>query len=360
MRETDGGEVVEPREAVGRWFDLQAIGCHALGSPFYGVLCELMAADARAGGPVFDVLEPFAAEPFERVYQLRVLGGVHRIVLEGRSPALARHYPSVGGDGDAHAVWPEFLALVAARPPEVRAALTHPVQTNEVFRSTALVGGFLIVARDTGLPLRILELGSSAGLNLRFDHYRYERDGQAFGPPDSPVRFVDVWVDGGPPLDVALEVAERQGCDRDPIDPTTTDGHLTLLSYMWPGQEDRFDLMQAALTVAATVDAPIARADLVDWLGEQLARPRLGVATVVFHSIVWQYLPDDVRAAARARIEAAGARATAAAPVAWLRLEPSMQERLGVPEVRLTVWPGGEERLLATASFHTGPVHWRA
>jgi hypothetical protein len=356
---TDAQPGHDPRESVAQWFVLQAIGCHALGSPFYGTLCELMAADARVGGPVFDVLGPHAAETFERVYQLRLMGGIHRIVLEGRAPELARHYPSVGGDGDIHAAWPTIRDLIAAQPPEVRDALTHPVQTNEVFRSTALLGGFLLVARDTGLPLRVLELGSSAGLNLRFDHYRYEQAGAAFGPAGSPVRFVDPWSGAMPPLDVPLEVVERRGCDRDPIDPATDDGRLTLLSYVWPGQDARFATLRAALDVARTVDAPIDRADLVDWLDVQLAEPRAGCATVVFHSIVWQYLTDDVRTAARARIESAGSRATADAPLAWLRLEPSGTGRIGKPELWLTQWPGGDERLLATASFQVGPVDWR-
>jgi len=351
-------ETADPREAVAQWFDLQGIGCRALGSAFYGELCTRMAADARAGGAVYDALREHASEPFERVYQLRLLGGIHRIVLEGRAPDLARHYPTVGGDGDVDAVWPRILALIARRPPEIADALTHPVQTNEVARSTALVGGFLTVARDTRLPLRVLELGASAGLNLRFDHYRYEQDGTAFGPADSPVRFSGRWPDAVPPFDAPLEVVERAGCDRDPIDPTTEDGRVALLSYTWPGQEERLELLRHALDVARRVAAPVARADLVEWLDEQLAEIRRGTATVVFHSIVWQYLPDPARASVRSLLARAGARATADAPLAWLRLEPRPPS-LGTPELRLTRWPGGEERLLATASFHTGPVHWR-
>jgi len=215
------------------------------------------------------------------------------------------------------------------------------------------------VARETGLPLRILELGSSAGLNLRFDHYRYEQDGAGFGPADSPVRFTGRWPDGIPPFDAPLQVVERAGCDRDPIDPTSEDGRLTLLSYLWPGQDERFAALHGALEVARRVPAPVERADLVDWLDVQLAMPRPGVATVVFHSIVWQYLPDSARDEARARIRAAGGRATEAAPIAWLRLEPRPPS-LGVPDLRLNLWPGGDERTLATASFHTGPVHWQA
>jgi hypothetical protein len=347
----------ERRESVATWFDVQGIGCSMLGSAFYGRLCERMAADARAGGPVFALLEPHADEPFEQVFALRLLGGVHRIVLEGRAPALAAHYPTVGGAGAADAVWPALLDLVASRPPEVLDALTHPVQTNEVGRSSALVGGFLTVAYDTGLPLRVLEAGSSAGLNLRFDHYRYEQNGAGFGPADSPVRFTAVWPDRVPPLDAPLQVAERVGCDRDPIDPTTDDGRLTLLSYMWPGQDERFHRLEGALDVARSVPAPVVRADLVEWLADRLVESRPGLATVVFHSIVWQYLPEAARDAVQRILGEAGGRATDDAPLAWLRLEPRPPS-LGTPEVWLTQWPGGRERRLATASFHSGPVEW--
>jgi hypothetical protein len=347
----------ERRESVATWFDVQGIGCSMLGSAFYGRLCERMAADARAGGPVFALLEPHADEPFEQVYALRLLGGLHRIVLEGRAPALAVHYPTVGGDGDPDAVWPALLDVVASRPPEVLDALSHPVQTNEVGRSSALVGGFLVVARDTGLPLRVLEVGSSAGLNLRFDHYRYEQDGVALGPADSPVRFTDVWPGAVPPLDAPLQVAERAGCDRDPIDPSTEDGRLTLLSYTWPGQDERFHRLEGALDVARSVPAAVVRADLVDWLAEQLAEPRPGRATVVFHSIVWQYLPETARDAVERILGEAGGRATSDAPLSWLRLEPQPPS-LGTPQLRLTQWPGGDDRALATATFHSGPVEW--
>ena len=75
------------------------------------------------------------------------------------------------------------------RGQELQAAIACPVQTNEVGRCAALVGGFLTVAARTGLPLRLCEVGTSAGLNLRFDHYRYESDGRGWGPSPSPVRL---------------------------------------------------------------------------------------------------------------------------------------------------------------------------
>jgi hypothetical protein len=57
----------------------------------------------------------------------------------------------------------------------------------------ALIGGFLTVSAETGHPLRILEVGASAGLNLRFGHFWYQSGEHELGDPASPVRFVDVW-----------------------------------------------------------------------------------------------------------------------------------------------------------------------
>jgi hypothetical protein len=54
-------------------------------------------------------------------------------------------------------------------------------------------------------------------------------------------------------------------------------------------------------------------------------------------------------------MEEAGERASGSAPFAWLRMEagPGL-----LTEVRLTQWPGGRERLLATAGYHGEPVRW--
>jgi hypothetical protein len=70
------------------------------------------------------------------------------------------------------------------------------------------------------------------------------------------------------------------------------------------------------------------------------------VATVVFHSIVMQYLPETERE----RFERAVAQASGT--VAWLRMEPAGD----MTELRLTL--AGEERLLARAGYHGDPVEW--
>jgi hypothetical protein len=247
--------------------------------------------------------------------------------------------------------------LIGAGRAEVVEALAHPLQTNAPTRAKVLVGGLCLIAEQTGLPVRLLELGASAGLNLRLDRFRYEQDGMSFGPKDSSVRFMDFLTGGRPPLSTGFEVGERAGCDLNPIDATTDDGRLTLLACIFPDESDRFDLLERAIAVARETPAVVERANLSTWVADRLAAPRAGMATVVYHTIVWPCLPDAVREAADAAIATAGRRATAKAPLALLAFEGAKSDPART-ELHLTVWPGGRRRLLARSSHHPVTVDW--
>jgi hypothetical protein len=333
-------------------------------SPLYYRLLGLTVDDAEHGGICAEVLAqtPEGVSPVLDALPLRFLGGVHRLVLDGDAPELARFYPSAGGcfepddpDPDRDPS-PVFLATVAEHRDRVVESLARTVQTNEVGRCASLLPGFLAVAASTGLPLRVLEIGTSAGLNLRWDHYRYEggAEGTAWGAADAPLRFTDVYVDPLPHLDVDALVVERRGCDRNPIDAASPEGAQLLRSFVWPDQLDRFAALEAALTLAPSAPLEVDRADAATWVSEQLARVVEGVATVVFQSIVWQYFSPDTRTAIRDTVKAAGSRATPDAPVAWLRMEPGANPTKGA-EVRLRQWPG-EERIVAITGYHGRPV----
>jgi hypothetical protein len=324
----------------------------SLSSPLYEHLLAAAADDVEAGGPCWAVLEGREDDPRGSVLALRFLGAVHRLVLTGRAPDLARYYPSAGGTFDDDP-WPAFRAAVGAHVDELRDDVRQGVQTNEVGRSAALLGGFHLIAARWGLPLRLLEPGSSAGLNLRWDRYRYEAGEWAWGDPSSPVRFVDVYPDGVPET-VPVEIAERRGCDRAPIE-LTDDGALLLTSFVWPDHDHRFRLLRAAIDVASAHPVDVETAHAVTWIRDRLAESHPGVATVVFHSIFMQYMSREDRQALVDTITARGAEATQDEPLAWLRMEPPGD----LASVRLTVWPDGEERVIAESGYHGRPVYWR-
>ena len=345
----------EPRERVAGWCEWQADWCDRLGSPLYAGLLRRVAEDVRDGGPTWDVLGTIAGDAPDSAPALRFMGAVHRLVQEGAAEKLAPFYPSAGGreTGDP---WPAFVATVEEHKNALTELVHKPVQTNEVGRAGALVVGFLSVARGTRLPLRILECGASAGLNLRWDHFLYEARGQMWGPDDSPVRLCDYNSETPLPFDVDAPVVERAGCDINPLDVTTAEGRLTLLSYVWPDQVNRFRLLKGAMDIAARVPVELERSGAPEWVQVKLADLPDGKATVVYHSIFFQYMSQDDRDAFVAAIEEAGRRATERAPLAWLRFEPGGEQA----ETRLKTWPGGDDRLIATSGFHGAAVRYLA
>ena len=283
------------------------------------------------------------------------MGAIHRLVLQARGPSLAAHYPSAGGGGGPRDAWPAFRNMLEEHREELREQVVRPVQTNEVGRSAALAGGFLLVARETGLPLRVLELGASAGLNLLWDRYHYEADGVGWGDPASPVRIADPFVEGSlPPLEVPARVVERGGCDLRPLDPASEDGRLTLPSNGLAHQSRGLWMLREALAVASRLPVRVEAAPAADWLAARLADTRGRCATVVYHSIVMQYLEAAEKDRLRDVFAEAGARASRTAPLARLALEPGGEEA----DLTLTTWPGGAERLLATSGYHGRPVRW--
>jgi hypothetical protein len=217
-----------------------------------------------------------------------------------------------------------------------------------------LLGGFLEVVRQTRLPLRLLEVGAAGGLILRWDQYRYEAGREGWGDSHSPVRITGAFGGEHPSFGVFAKIVERRGCDASPVDPGTEEGRLTLKSYVWPDQVERFRQLAAAIDVARRVPAHVEQANAPDWVETALTDGVPGVATVVYHSIVWQYLSNVDRARFERVIAVAGEAATDSKPLAWLRFEPADN----FAEVRLQLWPGGKDRLLARSGFHGKPVQW--
>jgi hypothetical protein len=341
-------------------FRAQAEQCARHGSP---LTAELLfgAADAYdGGGPVRDLLLPLADDPSGSVPSLRFAGALHRHVLQGRAPELAAHYPSAGGTAGVQGAWPAALRLIEQRGAELADDLHRPVQTNEVGRAAALYGGLLHVAATHRLPIRLLELGASAGLNLRPDRFAYVLgDGTVLGDAGSPVRLHDPWRGEHPPHDVVLNISSRAGCDPAPLDPADDGDRLTLLSYVWPDQLDRIERLRGALQIAAAHPIPVERMSASEFLHRELAAPTPGTTTVVWHSVVRQYLAHDERAAVDATIAAAGAEATSDAPLVRLWLEPEKKAQSTFRFlVEQTTWPGGESRILAECLGHGPPVRW--
>ncbi|WP_234337412.1 DUF2332 domain-containing protein [Kitasatospora phosalacinea] len=330
-------------------FRHQADSCAELGSPLSAALLRRAAEDLAAGGPCAEAIAGHEDAPGPDAVALRLLGAVHALVLSDLAPDLAAHYPSVGGHFDPaapDAPWPAFRAAVAAHLPFVREWLTRPPQTNEVGRANLLLTGLAWaqqqLAAASPLPVRLHELGSSAGLNLLADRFRCTSGSFSYGPPDSPVVLADAWQ-GEPPAWLPdappQRVTERRGCDPTPIDPRSADGALALRSYVWADQLPRVQRLNGALALAAETPAPVERLGAAAFLRD--VRAAEGALTVVWHSIMRQYVPAGEWRSVEGELARLAAASSPAAPFLHLAFEP---RRVGTAH-----------RFLLTARLGTGP-----
>ncbi|MBI4905573.1 MAG: DUF2332 domain-containing protein [Acidobacteria bacterium] len=315
-----------------------------LGSPLHQDILTGIVDGMKSGGVFGEFFTRFHGDNPMTV-PLRFLATAHRMALQGGLPELAACYPTCGGVANAARAVEVLAASVTADGEGWLAAMPKAVQTNEVRRCCALLPGFLRIARRFGKPLRLLEAGCSAGLNLRWDHYGYRAGTSHYGDDASPVMFTDAFDGQCEPAPVT--VASRCGCDLAPV-ALDEDGRMRLLSFVWADQVERFAQLDAAIEIARRVAAAVVEADAVEWVERELATRAAGVVTVVYHSVVSIYFPSEAKARFEALIREAGRRATEAAPLAWL----SMEKGGGEAEVLLTMWPGGECVRIATTGFH--------
>ena len=200
-----------------------------------------------------------------------------------------------------------------------------------------------------------MEIGTSAGLNLRWDRYRYEWSNGGWGDIASAVRLDNVFVGTAPSIPARIDIVERAGCDPSPVDINKDSGRLTLLSYTWSDQVDRIQRLEAAIRIARAVPCVTDRAYGAEWLDERLEKSFPGAATAIFHSVVWPYISERERERIVTVIQNAGSRVSENAPIAWLRMEPNDDNAI---EIRLRIYPGFEEQVIATSRAHAPAVRW--
>ncbi len=334
----------------------QVKSCEQLGSPFTARICRVLAtrldARSRFGRRILD----WEGDPYADNVALRACGALHALARSGWEPNLSAVYPP--NEANERQLWVAIADALQHHDSFLTDRLSSPPQTNEVARSAILLGGMLHVAQRTGLPLELFEIGASAGLNLGLDDYRYELgEGRVWGSAKAPLIIASAWRGATPPLDAPLRIVARHGCDLNPLDPRKLEDRERLLSYVWADQSHRLQRVDAALGMAAAKQRVVEKADAGEWVPLALKRPQAaGTARVLFHTIVWQYMPTETRQRIEAALAEAGARATAETPLARLAFEPD--DMPGSARLDLTLWPGGQTVTLGRGDYHGRWAEW--
>lgn len=273
------------------WFDT---------SPLYQVLSRTVARD--------ELLLDLAAEARTGQQPANMLmAATHLIVLENPELPFARFFPSVRGDRaePPEGAGAEFGAFCAEHRDALTAILRKRlVQTNAPGRGVSVRLAMHEISRRVGGPVTFLEIGPSAGIQLRFERWAVETGGRRFGPPDAPLTLRTEWRADTPPpdLDQIPPIRDRLGVDLHPVDATDPQERLWLQALVWPEHRDRLAGLAAALDAIAADPPTILQGDAIEML-PRLTLPE-DIPVVVFHAMVRLHVPADRRAAFDAAIAA--------------------------------------------------------
>ena len=179
-------------------------GAQRVGSPFYAVLLELMAADVNAGGPVASSSPPDGRELGDAV----PLRAPRRRAPPG---ARGRRRPSSRRTSrpSAATVTRPRRGRRSARPLEpprrpMLDALTRPPQTNEVGRSARSWAGSSSWRATPDCRCGCSRSGA-APASISASTATGTRTAPGSATAASPVRFIDLWAAGHPPFETAAD-----------------------------------------------------------------------------------------------------------------------------------------------------------
>ena len=341
-------------ENVLRSVNRQAVACRRLGSPMTAAVCDAIAEHLPSARPApLRRMQEWPGDPWADALALRLCAGLHFLVLSGTDKALAAAYAA--RETDPRALWPVLEPVLVRHGDMLSSWLDNAPQTNEVARSAIIMPALLALARPYRAPLALFEIGASAGLNLIPERYHYRYGSATWGDPSAPVRLAPELRGAVPDLRGGLVIVERAGGDHAPVDLEDPVARLRLQAYVWADQPERLERCRAAIDLARAAGVRVERRDAADFVERVLAEPPRDAVTVIFHTVVWQYLAEPTRSRIQAALASAADR-PADAPVGWVRFEAGG----GVPPAQLivTTWPGEQETVLAEGDFHGRWLDW--
>ena len=335
-------------------FDEQAAFCRKIGSPLIAEILETagraLSRETQTGRRILD-WEGDPTGAGDNV-TLRLAGGLHALARSGENERLAAAYR---GERDVASA---VKAALTEHDAELLPWLDSPPQTNEVGRAAVVMSGLLVAAARFPLPIDLLEIGTSAGLVLNLNRYRYDLGGTKLGEPTSPLLLAPEWEGPSPP-EADVQIITQRGVDRSPIYLSSPEAAERLVAYVWPDQPERIERLETAIALARAFSPPIVSGEAADWVERALGSPQVeGVMRILFHTITMQYLPAEQCERVVAAIERAGAAATESRPFGWLAFE--LNAARTACELHLKLWPGGEDVHLADAHPHGSSVKFLA
>ncbi|CAM3293912.1 DUF2332 domain-containing protein [Filibacter tadaridae] len=244
-----------------------------------------LCTEARSGQPVPNLL----------------FGSVHYLLLKGKEHQLKQYYPNLT-DKQRKVEEETFLYFkdfcLVHKDEIVSILKSKLVQTNEVRRCAYLYPIFSLIYSKVNKPLSLIEIGTSAGLQLLWDKYSYSYGtDEIYGDKDSNVHITSEIKGDNMPLILSESppVSSKVGLDLHISDLRNSEDYLWLKSLIWPEHLERLELFEKAARCYKDNPVELIEGDGVALLENILEKTHEGTAICVFHTHVANQIPEDLK-----------------------------------------------------------------
>ncbi len=222
------------------------------------------------------------------------LGAVHYLLLGNPSNELAQYYPSINKDNNKNLPFNLFKEFCISHPEEIIEILqTKIVQTNSLNRSAYLMPIFFSLFHQ-GEKINIIDIGTSAGLNLNFDLYEYHyNEKETIGK--SPVK-INSEIKGGtfPEFNEMVQINKKIGLDQNVLDLQKKENELWLKALIWADKLDRLSKMDAAIQVAQKSNIELIKSNTINDFERIINEQELDIPLVVYHThVLYQFKKEE-------------------------------------------------------------------
>jgi hypothetical protein len=226
------------------------------------------------------------------------LGTVHYLLLKGKEHDLKEYYQSIvespRGIEDSFAHFKDFCQLY--REEIISILKSKLVQTNEVRRCAYLYPSFCFIYNKVKKPLSLIEIGTSAGLQLLWDKYCYSYgNNEVYGNKHSNVHITaEIKGDNIPSFLLnSPPIASRVGLDLHINDLANSEDYLWLKSLIWPEHQERRELFENAANLFYKNPVKLIEGDGIALLADVVEQIPENTTICIFHTHVANQIPED-------------------------------------------------------------------
>ncbi|UAB79298.1 DUF2332 family protein [Erythrobacter sp. SCSIO 43205] len=353
-------------DRVVRQFQLEADKAQLFDRPITAQLLDAVSTAITRAPLIHARLLTWPGDLSSDAVAFRLNGALQSLYNSRKADCLEMIYGKRAGatDVDRIALVESLANILRSEADYINAWLDHPTQTNEVGRCVGLAAVLSSLSfsggGSAGMPFEVLEIGSSAGLNLNFSRYGIKMGEEEILHPASALILSPKWI-GKPVPAVPIEVMRAIGVDIHPLDASKPSHRDKLQAYIWPDDDLRRERLRRALKIASAAPPIVEQGCASRWINEQLIAPQqCGTCRVVFHSMALQYIGADQRHSIERALNDAGRCAEASRPLVRIGIE--WDRPRSVVEVTSTIWDAGprsgESRVVAHCHPYGEWFHW--